>query len=273
MRDRLCDRPRRRVLREAEGQGTDGCNRVQPAIDRHHVCADRQIVRRQDPDHHRRLRPRRFGGRRGVRLELPSRRDVLGRRGHAGSGSRQEGRRAGQAQGQEDRARVPRFALRQGADCAAGRARQDERVQSSSASGDQPGRRAEGDLAADPAAASRLRLPVGLGRHEFHGHQGGGCHRLSAREDVRRMVVGCGARRRARGRRGEGLQRARVSRTCWHGPGSQGHNQVRLRQGAGHRQEGKMSELHQSAQSRLFTSEGSDQQKSACRAYLGSEIV
>jgi branched-chain amino acid transport system substrate-binding protein len=41
---------------------------------------------------------------------------LTGRRGHAGTARRQEGRRPGQAQGQEDRARLPRLALRQGAD-------------------------------------------------------------------------------------------------------------------------------------------------------------
>ena len=70
-------------------------------------------------------------------------------------------------------------------------------------------RRAEGDLAADPPEPSRLRAAVGLGRDELDRHQGGGRGRLSAREDVRRVVVGRRAGRAAgRGRR-QGLQRRR----------------------------------------------------------------
>ena len=61
------------------------------------------------------------------------------------------------------------------------------------AAGHAPGRRAEGHLAADPPEPARLRLPVGLGRDELDRAQGGAGHRLPAREDVRRVVVGCRA--------------------------------------------------------------------------------
>src|SRR6202023_3139904 len=49
----------------------------------------------------------------------------------------------------------------------------------------------EGDLAADPAEPSGLRAAMGLGRHELDCHQGGGRRQLSARQDVRSVVVGC----------------------------------------------------------------------------------
>ncbi len=73
------------------------------------------------------------------------------------------------------------------------RTRQDARLRAHAAAGDPSGRGAESHLAADPPEASRLRVPLGLGRHELDGHQGGRGHRLSARQDVRCLVVGCGA--------------------------------------------------------------------------------
>ena len=226
------------MLRAPEGQGPDRGHPVPAAFHRRHVRDHRQVVRRQDSNHHRRLRPRRFGRRHGVRLELPARRHLLGRRGHAGAARRQEGRRPRQAQGQEDRAGLSRFALRQGADRSAAGARQDARLRAAAAAGDASGRRAEGDLAADPPATPGLRVPVGLGRDELDRDQGSGRHRLSAREDVRRLVVGRRARCHACGRRRQGLQRARVPGAVRPGAGTQGHPQVCLRQGPGHRQEG-----------------------------------
>ena len=119
MRDRLRDRPRRRVLRAAEGQGPDRRDGVPAAVHRHHVRADRQGADRQDSDHHRRLRPRRLGRRQGVPVELPAAGHLLERGRHPGAARRQEGRRARQAEGQEDRARLSRLTVRQGADRAA----------------------------------------------------------------------------------------------------------------------------------------------------------
>ena len=52
VRDRLRHRPRRRVLRAPEGQGPDRRHGVPPAVDRHHLRGDRQVVQRQDSDHH-----------------------------------------------------------------------------------------------------------------------------------------------------------------------------------------------------------------------------
>ena len=171
MRDRLRHRPGRRVLRAPEGQERRR-DAVPAAVHRHHVRADRQGARRQDPAHHRRLRPQRSAGRQRLQVELPARRHLLGRRRHAGPARRQEGRRLRQAQGQEDRARLPRQPLRQGADPAAAGARQDARLRAAAAPGDAPGRRAEGDLAADPPEPARLRVPVGLGRDELDRAQG-----------------------------------------------------------------------------------------------------
>ena len=62
-------------------------------------------------------------------------------------------------------------------------------LRAAAAARDASRRRAEGDVAAGPPEPSRLCHPVGLGRDELHRHQGGGCGRLSAREDVRRVVV------------------------------------------------------------------------------------
>ena len=64
------------------------------------------------------------------------------------------------------------------------------RLRFPSIAGHASGRRAESDLAADPPAASRLRVAVGLGRDELDRDQGGGRGRLSARPDV----SACGGR-------------------------------------------------------------------------------
>ena len=63
-------------------------------------------------------------------------------------------------------------------------------------------------MARDPPGPARLRAAVGLGRDELHRHQGSGRRRLSARQDDRRVVVGCRARRDAGRRPGHRLQGA-----------------------------------------------------------------
>ena len=84
-----------------------------------------------------------------------------------------------------------------------------------------------------------LRVPLGLGRDELDVDQGGGRHRLPAREDVRRVVVGRRARRPGRRRWREGLQLAwRCSTAREPDQGAQGHPEARPRQGPGHRSEG-----------------------------------
>ncbi len=211
MRVRLRHRSRRRVLRAPQGQGSDRRRLRHPAVDRRHLRAHRKDHDRQDPDHLHGLRPLGIARRLGVPVELPAARHLLDRRRHHPSAHRQEGRRLRQAQGQEDRAGLSRLALRQGADRAAAEARADARLRDDAPAGHPSRRRAEGDLAADPPEPSRLRAAVGLGRDELDRDQGGGRGRLSARQDVRRVVVGRRARRAAgRGRR-QGLQRGHAA--------------------------------------------------------------
>ena len=65
-------------------------------------------------------------------------------------------------------------------------------------------------------------------------------HRLSAREDVRRVVGRRRARREGRGRRRQGLQRAgAAARRRAQCQGRQGHPRAGARQGPGHRAEGR----------------------------------
>ena len=62
--------------------------------------------------------------------------------------------------------------------------------ETAAAAGDPSGRRAEGDLAADPRRTARLRAAVGLGRDELDRHQGSGRGRLSRA----RRCTACGGR-------------------------------------------------------------------------------
>ena len=64
VRDRLRHRQGRGVLRAPQGQGPDRRGVLQPAVDRHHLRADREGAGRQDPDHHHGIRPRRLQERR-----------------------------------------------------------------------------------------------------------------------------------------------------------------------------------------------------------------
>jgi branched-chain amino acid transport system substrate-binding protein len=65
------------------------------------------------------LRPQRKRRRHHLQMELPAAGHLLGRRRRHHPGHRQEGRRPGQAQGQEDRAGLPRQPVRQGTHSAA----------------------------------------------------------------------------------------------------------------------------------------------------------
>jgi hypothetical protein len=119
---------------------------------------------------------------------------------------------------------------------------QDARLRPAAAAGHASGSRAEGHLAADPPVAPGLRAAVGLGRDEFHLAEGGPGHRLPARQDVRRVVVGRRAGRQGRRRRRQGLQRgdhaARRRAAVQAGQGRAGHG---ARQGARHRAQGPKS--------------------------------
>ena len=125
MRDRLRHRQGRRVLRAPEGQGPDRRELLLAALDRHHLRADREGARRQDPAADDGLRPLREQGRRGVPVELHRGRQLLdrGRRRHPAH--RPRDRRHRQAEGQEDQPRLSRQPVRQGADPGARSARQD----------------------------------------------------------------------------------------------------------------------------------------------------
>ena len=222
-----------------KGKGPTGRGLCSSALDRHHVRADRKGADRQDPDHLDGLWPLRFARRLGVPVELPAARHLLDRGRHPAPAHRQEGRRLRQAQGQEDRARLSRLALRQGADRAAAEARADARLRTDAAAGDASRRRAEGDLAANPPEPARLRAALGLGRDELHRDQGSGRGRLSAREDVRRVVVGRRARRAAgRGRR-QGLQRGDAAARRRPLQAARRSQEVRVRQGQGHGEMGR----------------------------------
>ena len=128
VRDRLRHRPRRRMLRAPEGQGPDRRGLVDPALHRHHLRAHREGAGRQDPDHLDGLRPLRSARRRRLPLDLPAARHLLDGGRHRSSSTSPSGRRHGQAQGQEDRARLSRLALRQGADPDAAEARAEARL-------------------------------------------------------------------------------------------------------------------------------------------------
>ena len=131
MRDRLRHRQGRRMLRAPEGQGPDRRRLLLAAVDRHHLRADREGARRQDPAADHGLRPLGKPRRRGVPLELHRARQLLdgGRRRHPAH--RQGARRHRQAQGQEDQPRLSRQPLRQGADPGAGGAGQEVTASSS----------------------------------------------------------------------------------------------------------------------------------------------
>ena len=128
MRDRLRHRQGRRVLRAPQGQGPDRRRLLLAAVDRHHLRADREGARRQDPAADHGLRPLGKPQRRGVPLELHRRRQLLDRGRHRHPAHRQGARRLRQAEGQEDQPRLSRQPLRQGADPGARSARQAQRL-------------------------------------------------------------------------------------------------------------------------------------------------
>src|SRR5262249_14613583 len=101
MRHRLCHRPRRGVLRAAEGQRPNRRRLCIPALDRHHLCADGKGAGRQDPAHHHGLRPLGVARRVGIPVELPAARHLLDGGRHSPAAHRQEGRRLRQAKGKK----------------------------------------------------------------------------------------------------------------------------------------------------------------------------
>ena len=227
MRDRLRHRPRRGVLRAPQGQGADRSVLFQPALDRHHLRADREGAGRQDPAAHHGLRPCRQPRRRGLHLELPAARHLLdgGQRRHPVH--RQGVGRLRQAQGQEDRAALSRLALRQGADRGARGDVEEVRLRVPADPGPGAGQRTEVAMAADPPAAARLRSAVGLGRDELRRRHRGRQRQLSARQDAGRVVVGRRARRDPGRRQGGGLQGADAAASRRQVRRPQGRREVR----------------------------------------------
>ena len=115
-----------------------------------------------------------------------------------------EGRRDGQAEGQEDREHLSRLGLRQGDDPGPRRAGQEVRLRGHAHRGAAPGQRAGGAVAADPPDQARLGDPARLGRDEPDGAQGRGQGRLPARPHHRRLVVRRGRGHDSGRRRGKG---------------------------------------------------------------------
>ena len=104
---------------------------------------------------------------------------------------------------------------------------------SCSCSGHASRRGAEGHLAADSPEPSGLRVALGLGRDELDRDQGSGRGRLSARQDVRRVVVGGRARRApGRGRR-QGLSPVTLQHTAGPVQAARRPQEICLRQGPG----------------------------------------
>ena len=128
VRDRVQQRPRRRVLRAAEEEGPDRRDAGPSAVDRDHLLADREGHRRQDSDRLGRLRPHRRDRRPRVPVRLPADHELLVAEHREDQVHRQQGRGDGQAQGQEDREHLSRLGLRQGDDPGAGRAGEEVRL-------------------------------------------------------------------------------------------------------------------------------------------------
>ncbi len=166
VRDRVQQRARRRVLRAAQEQGPDGRIGVPHAVDRHHLLDHRQGDGRQDPGDLDRLRPHRRVRRPRVSVHLPAGDQLLVAEHRQDQVHRDEGRRDGQAQGQEDREHLSRFGLRQGNDPGARRAGEDVRLHRHAHPGAASGQRAGRAVAADPADQARLGDPARLGRDE-----------------------------------------------------------------------------------------------------------
>ena len=166
VRDRVQERPGRRVLREAEEEGPDGRRGVQLPLDRNHLRVHRARHGRQDPRRLDRLRPHRRLRRPRLPLRLPARDELLEPEHRQDQVHRDEGRRDGQVEGEEDRQPLPRLGLRQGDDPDPGPAGQEVRLHGDAHRGRPSRQRAGIAVAADPSTEARLGDPARLGRHE-----------------------------------------------------------------------------------------------------------
>ena len=208
VRDRLRHRPRRRMLRAAEGQGPDRRRVFVPLS-----TGITYALMDKAPADKIPLLTSGYGRSESadgnvVPLGLPDPRHLLGRRRDPDRIPRQGAGRLGQAEGQEDRRRLhdspygkepipvlQEMAKQHGFDL--------ELMPVT-----HPGVEQKATWLQIRQSAARFRAALGLGRDELDGAQGGGGRRLSARQDARRVV----GRRRGRygagrGRR-EGLQGA-----------------------------------------------------------------
>ena len=115
------------------------------------------------------------------------------------------------------------------------------RLRADAARGGPPRPGAEVHVAAGAADQPRLDVPVGLGRDEPGGGEGGGRDQLPDGPPHRQLVVGQRGGRGAGGRRRQGLQGRDVPRPGQQLQGPRRHRQARLRQGQEHGPEGQRS--------------------------------
>ena len=114
-----------------KNKGPTGASVFHIAVDRHHLLADREGDRRQDPGDLDRLRPHRRLRRPRLPVRLPAGHQLLVAEHRQDQVHRHEGRRDGQAQGQEDREHLSRLGLRQGDDPGPRRAGEEVRLRAS----------------------------------------------------------------------------------------------------------------------------------------------
>ena len=213
-------------------KGKQPC-RHQPVFDRHHAAADSQGGGRQDSDSVDGLRSLRLGRRQPVSVDLQSTGHLLGRRLGIHAPRRRRRGRLRQAQGQEDRPRPSRRALRQGADPAACR-RSRPTTASSSSSIPVPAPQMQNQTS--------LWLDVRRDRPDWIYLQGWGAMNPTAVKEaakigfpMNRLVgvwwSGNDDDARPAGPEAKGYSVARPQRGRLRLPGHSGHPQIRRRQG------------------------------------------
>jgi len=209
VRYRLCHRPWGGVLRAPQEQGPTGAAYVNPlSTGITFALTEKAPVDKIPVISMGYGRSESRDGKR-VPVELPAARHLLvGCRNHHAA-HRAEGRRLRQAQGQEDRAGLSRLALRQEPIALLEQRAKMHGFEFTPMPVTHPGVEQKATWAADPPEPAGLCPAVGLGRHELDVDQGGGGRRLPARQDVRRVVVGCRTRRAS----GRGCAKA-TSRPC-----------------------------------------------------------
>ena len=231
---RLRDRPRRRVLERLKGKGPTGaapcssrCPRASPS---------------RSPKRRRATRfrwaagygPLGVGRRHRVQVELPAPGHVLGPRPTSWSSTSGQEGKAASTSSRARRSRRPSITTRPSARSRFRCCTERSKMHGFELITIPVTHRASSRRPRGCRLRHRLRVPVGLGRDELHRHQGSRGDGLPARQDVRRVVVGCRTRRDPRGRGAEGLSRAGAAALLGPRQGARGHPQVRARQGPGH---------------------------------------